>query len=133
MNKLASIFVFLFAMTTLVSAQQAIEPAKAGVNYGKAIEKKNAISVKALETTLKEKGNYTGKVEAQVVEVCKSKGCYMTLKREGAEPITVRFTDYGYFVPQDLIGKTVVVEGKAKIKEPKKDISFIADGVLVIK
>jgi len=70
----------------------------------------------------------------------------------------VRFTDYGYFVPQDLIGKTVVLEGKAKVKEttvewqkhyaedmgkskeeiakinkPRKDISLVADGVLVVK
>jgi 5S rRNA maturation endonuclease (ribonuclease M5) len=61
-------------------------------------------------------------------------------------------------MPQNIVGKTVVVEGKAKvkqtsverlqhyaadagkskeeiamIKEPKKDISIMADGVLVVK
>ena len=133
MKKLLSICICLFALSAVAVAQQAIEPAKVGVNYGKAVEKKNTISVKSLESTLKEKGNYTGKIEGQVVEVCKSKGCYMAIKREGAEPIMVRFTDYSYFVPQDLVGKTVVIEGKAKSKDPKGDISIVADGVLVVK
>ena len=91
--------------------------------------------------------------------VCKKKGCFLTLKREGeGEPIMVRFKDYGYFVPADLVGKTVVLQGNAKVKElsvkqlqhnaedagksaeeiakitePKTDINIVADGVLVIK
>lgn len=159
MKKLFSIAICLLTMITLVSAQQHIEPAKVGVNYGKTIEKKNAISVKTLESALKQKDNYTGKIEGQVLEVCKKKGCFLTLKREGTgEPIMVRFTDYAYFVPQDLVGKTVVIEGKAKlketsvewqkhyaedkgktkeeiakIKEPKRDINIVADGVLVVQ
>lgn len=134
MKKLVTICICLIAFSAAAFAQQkTIEPAKVGVNYGKAVEKKNAISVKSLESTLKDKDNFTGKIEGQVVEVCKSKGCYMALKREGAEPIMVRFTDYSYFVPQDLVGKTVVVEGKAKSKDPKGDISIVADGVLVVK
>lgn len=160
MKKLVSAFVFLLALTTVASAQQKpITPAKAGVTYGKSIDKKNAISVKKLEDNLKKKESFTGKIEGEVVSVCKKKGCFLTLKREGnAEPIMVRFTDYGYFVPENLIGKTVVLEGKAKvketsvewlkhyaedegkskeeiakIKEPKRDISVVADGVLVVK
>lgn len=159
MKKLLTIGLCLLASISLTYAQQNIKPAKAGVTYGKEIDKKDAVSVKKLESSLKDKKDFTGKIEGEVVSVCKSKGCFLTLKREGtAEPIMVRFTDYGYFVPQDLIGKTIVVEGKAKmketsvewlkhyaedegkskeeiakIKEPKKDISIVADGVLVVK
>lgn len=159
MKKLLSIYACLLAFVTIASAQQNITPAKAGVTYGKAIDKKNAISVKSLESSLKKNESYAGKIEGEVVSVCKKKGCFLTLKREGdASPIMVRFTDYGYFVPEDLIGKTVVLEGKAKvketsvewlkhyaedegkskeeiakIKEPKRDISVVADGVLVVK
>ena len=160
MKKLVSAFAFVLALTTAASAQQnQITPAKAGVTYGKSIDKKNAISVKKLEDNLKNKSSFAGKIEGEVVSVCKKKGCFLTLKRDGeAEPIMVRFTDYGYFVPENIVGKTVVLEGKAKVKEtsvewqqhyaedqgkskeeiakintPKRDISVVADGVLVVK
>jgi len=159
MKKLISICVCLLAFVTITSAQQNITPAKAGVTYGKAVDKKNAVSVNSLEKSLQKNNAFTGKVEGEVVGVCKKKGCFLTLKREGStDPIMVRFTDYAYFVPEDIIGKTIVVEGKAKIKEttveklkhyaedegkskeeiakikePKRDISFVADGVLVVK
>ena len=159
MKKLISLFVCFIALTTAAFAQESIAPAKVGVKYGKAITDKNAISVQKLESTLKTKKQFSGKIEGEVVGVCKKKGCFLTLKREGqVDPIMVRFTDYGYFVPANLVGKTVVVEGKAKVKElsvkqlqhnaedagksaaeiakisqPKTDINIVADGVLVIK
>ena len=159
MKKLISLCACLIALTTVAFAQENIKPAKAGVQYGKAINNKNAISVQKLENTLKSKKEYTGKIEGEVIGVCKKKGCFLTLKRQGQEePIMVRFKDYGYFVPNDIIGKTVVLEGKAKVKElsvkqlqhnaedagksaeeiakitqPKTDINIVADGVLVVK
>ncbi len=159
MKQLLTVGFCLLAMLSISYAQQNIKPAKSGVTYGKAIDKKNAVSVKALESKLQTNKDFTGKIEGEVLSVCKKKGCFLTLKREGStDPIMVRFTDYAYFVPEDLIGKTIVVEGKAKmketsvewlkhyaedegkskeeiakIKEPKKDISIVADGVLVIK
>jgi len=139
-------------------AQQKIEPAKAGVQYGKKIDAKNAISLNKLADNLKKSENYTGKIEGEVVEVCKKKGCFLTLKSDNGDPILVRFTDYAYFVPEDLIGKKVAIEGHAKVKEtsvewlkhyaedkgaskeeiakitkPKTEISIVADGVYVIK
>lgn len=159
MKKLITICICLLTFVGVSSAQQNITPAKAGVTYGKSIDKKNAVNIKSLESSLTKNNTYNGKIEGEVIAVCKKKGCFLTLKREGTgEPIMVRFTDYGYFVPQDLVGKTVVVEGKAKvkettvewlkhyaedegkskeeiakIKEPKRDISIVADGVLVVK
>lgn len=150
--------IFAFSLTGI--AQQAdIAPAKAGVQYGKKVDAQGAISVKALESVLTKSNDFTGKVEGEVVQVCKKKGCFITLKREGnVDPIMVRFTDYGYFMPQDIVGKTVVLEGKGKVKEttvaklqhdakdlgksekeiasikkPKRDITFIADGVVVVQ
>lgn len=148
------------AFAALTFAQQAdIPSAKPGVQYGKKIDTKDAISVKELETSLATSENYQGKVQGEVIQVCKKKGCFITLKAEGTnEPIVVRFTDYAYFMPQDIVGKTVVLEGKARVKEtsvdmlkhtaedlgkskeeiaaitePKKDVVFMADGVVVVK
>lgn len=159
MKKLLSLCAFIIALTTAALAQENIQPAKAGVKYGKAINDKKAISVQQLENTLKSKKDFKGKIEGEVIGVCKKKGCFLTLKREGeGDPIMVRFKDYGYFVPADIVGKTVVLEGNAKIKElsvkqlqhnaedagksveeiakitqPKTDINIVADGVLVVK
>src|SRR5690606_33649453 len=95
-----------------------IQPAKTGTQYGKQIDAKGAISVSSLEKALEQNETFAGKVEGEVIQVCKKKGCFLTLKRAGdQEPIMVRFTDYAYFVPQDIIGKKVVLEGKAKVKE----------------
>lgn len=140
-------------------AQTDIPSAKPGVQYGKEITKDNAISVSKLATSFNADSTYNGKIEGEVVEVCKKKGCFIKIKRAGdAEPIMVKFKDYGFFMPQDIVGKTVVLEGEARIKEtsvewlkhyaedagkspeeiakitsPKVDINIIADGVIVVK
>lgn len=144
--------------SAIAFAQSAIKPADAGVTYGKTVTADNAVSTEALNTTLTSDSVYNGKITGTVVEVCKKKGCFMKLQQANGTPIMVQFTDYAYFMPQNIVGKTVVVAGKAKVKEtsverlkhyaadagktkeeiamintPKKDISIMADGVLVVK
>ncbi|GAA4976965.1 DUF4920 domain-containing protein [Algibacter aquimarinus] len=96
------------------------------------------------------------KMTATVNEVCQSKGCWMTLNLEGGNEVMVKFKDYGFFMPKDIAGKEVIVNGKAfvnevpvdelrhyaedagkteeeiaQITEPKRTYSFEADGVLL--
>jgi hypothetical protein len=96
------------------------------------------------------------KMTAKVDEVCKSKGCWMKLNLEDGNQVMVKFKDYGFFVPKDIDGKEVVINGKAyvnevsvdeqrhyaedagktpeeiaAITEVKKTYSFEADGVLL--
>ena len=159
MKKLFAICVAALIFSVTANAQEQIPSAKAGVQYGKAISDKGGITVKALEEKFKSDSVYTGKITGEVVEVCEKKGCFIRLKREGSdEHVMVRFTDYGYFMPQDIVGKTIVLEGQAKMKEtsvawlkhyaedagksaeeiakitePKVDIEIIADGVVVLR
>ncbi|MEB0260250.1 MULTISPECIES: DUF4920 domain-containing protein [unclassified Mucilaginibacter] len=144
--------------SAITFAQSTIKLADAGVTYGKTVTADNAVSTEALNTTLSSGSVYNGKITGTVIEVCKKKGCFMKLQQANGPPIMVQFTDYAYFMPQNIVGKTVVVEGKAKVKEtsverlkhyaadagktkeeiaminsPKKDISIMADGVLVVK
>ncbi|MEO8349476.1 MAG: DUF4920 domain-containing protein [Acidobacteriota bacterium] len=49
-------------------------------------------------------------VKGPAAEVCQNKGCWMVLT-EGARTMRVTFQDYAFFVPKDIAGKTVVVEG----------------------
>ncbi|WP_345208998.1 DUF4920 domain-containing protein [Mucilaginibacter gynuensis] len=143
--------------TTLSFAQDDITPAAPGVTYGNKITAAKAIKVAELNKSLNADSVYKGKVTGKVVEVCKKKGCFMTLAQPNGETIMVRFTDYAYFMPQNIVGKIVVVDGTAKLKtipverlqhyaadagkskeeiakitQPKKDIQIMADGVLVM-
>ena len=105
----------------------------------------------SLQTTMR------GKVES----VCQTKGCWMNLvDPDGASEgeIFVQFFDYGFFMPKDLAGNTVIVEGKAyteettveelrhyaeddgaseeeiaAITEPLFEKKFMATGVVVVK
>ncbi|CAM3790557.1 DUF4920 domain-containing protein [Mucilaginibacter galii] len=145
----------LLAATTYAQ-QSAIKPAAAGVTYGKAVTKDKAITLASLNQELKKDTIYTGKVAGEVTEVCTKKGCFIKLKQANGEDIMVRFKDYAYFMPQNIVGKKVVIEGAAKVSEtsverlrhyaadagksqkeiakiskPKKDVTIMADGVLV--
>jgi len=156
--KTTALFIVCLCFSVLTFAQNAITPANPGVTYGKTITADNALNTDALKTTLSTDSVYTGKVTGTVVDVCKKKGCFMKLSQADGKTVMVQFTDYAYFMPQNIVGKTVVVEGKAKVKEtsverlkhyakdagkteteiaqisePKKDISIMADGVLVVK
>jgi len=157
MKKLIIPLMVLYSLA--VYAQEQIPSAKAGVKYGKQVDVKRFISVNDLEEKLQSDTTYVGQIEGKVVEVCKKKGCFMQIERgSGGDPILVRFKDYGFFMPQDIVGKTVLMEGVAKVKEtsverqkhwaedagktaaeiamistPKIDIEIIADGVVVVK
>lgn len=153
------LFVAAMFITAASYAQQSeITPAAPGVTYGKTVTKDKAITLASLNKKLTNDTVYTGKISGQVTEVCKKKGCFMKLKQDNGEDIMVRFTDYAYFMPQNIVGKKVVVEGKAKVSETsverlrhyakdagksqeeiakinkaKKDVTIMADGVLVME
>ncbi|MEO3408558.1 DUF4920 domain-containing protein [Mucilaginibacter sp. CAU 1740] len=153
-------FILLVAallISSITFAQSNITPAAPGVTYGKTITADKAINVAQLGTALNTDSVYKGRVSGKVVEVCTKKGCFMKIARENGSPVMIRFTDYAYFMPQNIVGKNVVVEGIAKVNEtsvaklqhyaadagkskeeiakidqPKKDIEIMADGVLVV-
>lgn len=51
-------------------------------------------------------------VKATVAEVCPKKGCWMSVYgTKPSETVRVTFKDYGFFVPTELVGKEVALEG----------------------
>lgn len=126
--------------------------------FGKKITEAGAIPATQLTAKLGNKEAMPAKVEGVVESVCKVKGCWMTVKTGDGKTMRVTFKDYGFFVPKDISGKTVVVEGIAqtsttsvdelrhyakddgksqaeidKITKPETDLSFVADGVIIKK
>jgi len=130
------------------------------LTFGKTISPNDAIPVSSMANhfkTMQAKDSILFKIKATVNSVCQAKGCWMRLDLENGQEMMVKFKDYGFFVPKDIAGKEVVVNGKAFIEEmsvdeqrhyaedagkPKKEIALIttpkrtylfeADGVLLI-
>ena len=132
--------------------------ASAQTAHGKKITEKGAVPAAQLATTMAGKTEMPAKVEGTVESVCKVKGCWMKVKTTDGQTMRVSFKDYGFFVPKNIEGKTVVLEGTAKqsvtpvaelrhyaedagkskaeianITEPEKALTFVADGVIVKK
>jgi hypothetical protein len=44
-------------------------------------------------------------------------GCWFKIEKKDGTALMVKTKDHGYFLPQSLVGKTVAVDGVAKVKE----------------
>ncbi|GAA4316017.1 hypothetical protein GCM10023115_26030 [Pontixanthobacter gangjinensis] len=78
----------------------------------------NAAQMKAEYASLKPGDSIKAKFRTTVNSVCKMKGCWMTLElpEEDNDPM-VKFRDYAFFVPKDIEGREVIVEGVAFMEE----------------
>lgn len=144
-----NLLALLFCLTLAFQAQ-------AQEKFGKKINEKSAIAAAELPAKMGGKETMNTKVTGTVESVCQAKGCWMKLKMDNGETMRVTFKDYGFFVPKDIAGKTVVVEGLAQkkttpvselrhyaedagkskaeiaqINDPKNELAFVADGVIV--
>lgn len=152
------LFTLLFVLTSLFAvAQPPSGKATAGSVYGAPTTEAGAVDAKEVPTLLKKKDTVSVKVKAIVTSSCEKKGCWMNLKIDENTTAFVKMKDYAFFVPTDIVNKTVVLEGIAfiketsvselkhyaedakkpqseidAIKEPKKEIRFLANGILVL-
>lgn len=121
-------------------------------SHGAGVKSKSRIRL--AQAVAEKKFNTTIALTATVSDVCQVKGCWMILV-DGDAKVRVTFKDYAFFMPKDLAGKTVVVEGVlteeilsekdarhyaedagkskaeiAKIKGDQRELGFEATGVL---
>ncbi|MFN5324771.1 MAG: DUF4920 domain-containing protein [Bacteroidota bacterium] len=125
-------------------------------NFGEKFDPASAMAMGDLVKQMQGKESMAAIVEGKVSSVCQAKGCWMKIETGTGETIRVSFKDYGFFVPKDLAGSTVYMKGVAsinitsveelrhfaedakkskeeieKITEPKKELVFEADGVMI--
>lgn len=142
----------------LMNAQAPAGKAKVGDTYGAKITEDGAISISELPSLLKGKDTIAVKIKAKAISSCASKGCWMNLQIDEKNAAFVKMKDYGFFVPTAIADKNVVLDGIAfvkttsvaelkhyaedgkksqaeidAIKEPKQEIRFLANGILVVK
>lgn len=121
MKKILFSAFILVAMGAAAQESSEIKPAAKGVVYGESISAEGA-AIKAAELESKmTNGSYEGKVTGKVTEVCKAMGCWIRIEKADGSSLMVKSKDHAFFMPQDLVGKTVVVEGSATIKEVSED------------
>ena len=153
------LFSLLIALLTMVmgNAQDA-ESAKPGVVYGKYSETgMTPISINDLEKKMTD-NKFDGKIQGKVVEVCQAMGCWANLKKEDGSTIMIKVKDHEFAMPLDIVGKVVLAEGSAvvketsvnmqkhyaedagkskeeidKIKESKKEVTMTVKGVKVVE
>jgi hypothetical protein len=145
--------------TSQVVDPNSSDPTKDGKHFGAVITKDNAISYDEVMGKMSASDSLNMKVTGKVQEVCQKKGCWMTLVSDqpGQPEMRVTFKDYAFFMPKDLSGKRVVVDGYAYVEttpvdvlrhyaedagkskeeiaaitEPKREVSFEASGVLIL-
>ena len=92
---------------------------KGGEVYGGEITLKQTTDLVEL---LAHPGAYSGKellIAANVARVCQERGCWLALNADNGEELIVRFKDYAFFVPKDLAGKRVKVQGMFQVEMDK--------------
>ena len=157
--KTLSILSALFILTiAVVRAQPPKGPVTPGTTFGSSIAAEGAVPVADLSKLLQDDQSHPVKVKGTVTDVCPKKGCWLSLEMLDNSKVFVKMKDYGFFVPVELIGKTVVVDAEAKviktsvdelkhyaedakkskeeidaIKGPKEEIRLTANGIVVVK
>jgi hypothetical protein len=155
MKKILLIWVGL-AIFGISYAQEPLS-AKKGVTYGAGTTSEGTLVPVSELGDKMQNDKFSGKISGKVAEVCQEKGCWMKIETSNGENIMVKFKDYKFFMPKDIVGKDVVLEGEAsykevsvkqlkhyakdagkpeadieKIKESKKELQFVAKGVLIL-
>lgn len=108
----------LFAVLLGAPLEAAVEPTQ----FGAAITAQDAVPVAKV---LADPAAHAGKVvklAGRTDGVCTKKGCWMTLAGPDKKAsLRITFRDYGFFVPQETLGRDVIVEGKLELKEQSVD------------
>lgn len=107
---------FALGFPLLFVAQPPEGKAKSGSVYGAKIDPANAVAAGTLPALVKKGDSVNVKLKGKVLNSCASKGCWMTLQINETTEAFIKMKDYGFFVPTDIQGKTVVVEGVSYIK-----------------
>lgn len=153
------ITISVFLMLSVVAmAQPPKGKALPGDKYGSITTVEGAVDIAEIPAQLAQKESFDTKVKAKVLDVCSKKGCWLKLAVNDSTEAFVKMKDYAFFAPLAIKGKTIVMDAKASIKttsveelqhyaedakkskeeidaikEPEKEISFLASGIQVVE
>jgi hypothetical protein len=122
----ASMKKILFSSLLLIALGAAAQtkektPAAKGVVYGTVAEEGSPAMPDELAAKLVN-NQYEGQVKAKVVQVCKAEGCWIKVERKDGTTMMVRAKDHAFLMPENIVGKTVLIDGSATVKETSEDM-----------
>jgi hypothetical protein len=116
MKKIFFSLAVLFSALT-VSAQNSTKPPQGQVSitphgkiYGEKVDVKTAHPIGDMESYFGRRTSITTTISGKVVDVDKN-GDFFTIRDTKGRPVTVRFKNAGYKLPQDIKGKMVLIDG----------------------
>lgn len=157
-----SIFLLLASSLFLLTACQDAAPTATDTpqTFGATITADNAISFGELLIKMNQQDSINTKVVGTVESVCQAKGCWVNIinqDKNNPQEMFVKFKDYGFFLPKDIAGRQVVLDGQAyreitpvdelrhyaedegkseeeiaAITKPKEELKFMASGALIL-
>ena len=150
MKNILNLFVFMFILSC--STPQISEDGF----YGESFKQNKFLELNDLTQQMASQDTVQAVVKGRVESVCQKKGCWMNIVSEDGKSIFVKFKDYGFFMPLDIVGQEVVMNGIAykevtsveelkhyaedeglpreeieNIIVPKEEFKFMASGVYV--
>ncbi len=103
-------------------AEARVEPASEGEGddrvFGEAPSADRELTpLSAIAANPERYAGQTVKTEGEISQVCQRMGCWMELRAEGVEPLMVPMAGHSFFLPRDVTGSEVVVEGEVALRE----------------
>jgi hypothetical protein len=156
------IFLFLMVLSTILacnSTKNSVSAKADEKHFGKKISTTGAVTYDQLLNELNSKDSIKTKVVGKVEGVCQVKGCWMNIVSDeaGKPKMFVKFKDYAFFMPKDIAGRKVIMQGMAYrevtsveelrhyaedagksaaeialITKPKEELKFMASGVVLL-
>ena len=125
MLKILSVYICFFVLTSCENKTKSTHEAvdkehieeKIFGNKIKTINAKDAFLMTKQYKTMQIGDSIPSKIIGKVTGVCKVKGCWMTLDLDGDNEIMVKFKDYAFFVPPNIVGHQAIINGKAYVEE----------------
>lgn len=155
MKKIVLAAFLLFALGANAQEKEKVQAAP-GVVYGTISNEVNPVTPDDIKAKLVN-NEFNGQIKAKVTDVCKAEGCWIKVQKADGTLMMVRAKDHKFLMPENIVGKTVLIEGAATVKEtseemrkhyaedagkskeeiakikgPEKDVQFAATGVKVL-
>ena len=117
MKKLFCASLVLLSLAAQAQESDDIKPAAKGVSYGSAMaDATTIVDVNELQAKMAN-GVFEGQITGKVKEVCQTMGCWFKLEKADGTTLMVKTKDHAFFLPKNLVGKTVAIQGTASLKE----------------
>jgi hypothetical protein len=120
MKKILFSSLLLIGLGAMAQTKEKV-PAAKGVVYGIVAEERSPATPDELAARLVN-NQYEGQLKARVVDVCKAEGCWLKVERKDGSAMMVRAKDHAFLVPENIVGKTVLIDGSATVKETSEEM-----------